>query len=68
MRRVLLTLIVALSLSLNAFSFVPRPVISFSRYTNLKMSSESPAAALDPKETALVLIEYQNEFTTEGTK
>jgi nicotinamidase-related amidase len=31
------------------------------------MSSESPTA-LDPNETALVLIEYQNEFTTEGGK
>jgi hypothetical protein len=63
----ILTLIVALSLLLEASSFVPQPVKSFSRSTNLKMSPESPTA-LDPNETALVLIEYQNEFTTEGTK
>mmetsp|Transcript_15750 Transcript_15750/g.19995 ORF Transcript_15750/g.19995 Transcript_15750/m.19995 type:complete len:264 (+) Transcript_15750:101-892(+) len=38
--------------------------------TSTKMSSvddaASPAFSLDPTETAVVLIEYQNEFTTEG--
>ena len=29
-------------------------------------SIETPELAVDPKESALVLIEYQNEFTTEG--
>jgi len=33
------------------------------------MSSESePPMKLDPKETAFIFIEYQNEFTTEGGK
>jgi nicotinamidase-related amidase len=31
-------------------------------------ASLSPTFALDPSETALVLIEYQNEFTTPGGK
>lgn len=29
---------------------------------------ESDAFKVDPKKTALVLVEYQNEFTTEGGK
>ena len=32
------------------------------------MSTTDEPLSLDPKETALVLIEYQNEFTTEGGK
>lgn len=35
--------------------------------TSLQMSAET-IAPLDPSETALVLIEYQNEFTTPGGK
>lgn len=56
------------ALAVNSFAFVPRSPSFFSQRTNtLKMSSEADASAmLDPSETALVLIEYQNEFTTEG--
>lgn len=32
------------------------------------MSSESAVVTVDPAETAIVLIEYQNEFTSEGGK
>ena len=32
------------------------------------MSADAPEVKLNPKETAVVLIEYQNEFTTEGGK
>jgi len=32
------------------------------------MSSETETFSLDPKETALVLVEYQNEFASEGGK
>lgn len=35
---------------------------------SLRMSTTDEPLSLDPKETALVLIEYQNEFTTEGGK
>ncbi len=34
--------------------------------TSLQMSSTEVAFDLDPAETAVVFIEYQNEFTTEG--
>lgn len=35
--------------------------------TSVAMSSgQSPALSLDPSETAVVFIEYQNEFTTPG--
>lgn len=30
------------------------------------MSTETPLFSLDPKETAVVFIEFQNEFTTEN--
>lgn len=36
--------------------------------TNLYMSEEPAPISLDPKETAFVFIEYQNEFATEGGK
>ena len=32
------------------------------------MSNTDNSPSLDPAETALILIEYQNEFTTEGGK
>lgn len=32
--------------------------------TNLYMSEDSAPISLDPKETAFVFIEYQNEFAT----
>jgi len=52
-------------------AFVATYGLSLSR-PNLtpKMSSSptTPAFNLDPTETALVLIEYQNEFTTPGGK
>lgn len=44
---------------------------SFVRSTSLKMSDSEESAApikLDPSETAVVLIEYQNEFTSSGGK
>ena len=37
-------------------------------FTRLFSSLMEPLPALDPSETALVLIEYQNEFTTPGGK
>ncbi len=49
-------------------SFVVRPSpTSFVRSNILKMSSDAEFT-LVPSETALVLIEYQNDFTTEGGK
>lgn len=39
---------------------------SFSSTSNLKMSPTEEALKLNPTETAVVFIEYQNEFTTEG--
>ena len=47
-------------------SFLPpisrRPTQRYASSTSLQMAIDK----LDPSETALVLIEYQNEFTTEG--
>lgn len=37
-----------------------------SYYMSASDDEDIPALALDPEETAVVLIEYQNEFTTEG--
>jgi hypothetical protein len=34
----------------------------------LSDATSSPSFSLDPKETALVFIEYQNEFATQGGK
>lgn len=46
--------------------FVPRPAINTRRQRNIiNMSASDP---IDAAKTALVLIEYQNEFTTEGGK
>ena len=43
----------------------PRPIAFQKTGTYLKMSADFE---LDPKDTAFVFIEYQNEFTTEGGK
>jgi hypothetical protein len=43
-------------------SFAHNTARNSSARSSIKMSAEK----LDPKETALVLIEYQNEFTTPG--
>jgi len=58
----------ALALALHKVSsLVPYSTSPFYRTTHLRMSSEAASPTkLDPSETALVLIEYQNEFTTEG--
>mmetsp|Transcript_18025 Transcript_18025/g.22064 ORF Transcript_18025/g.22064 Transcript_18025/m.22064 type:complete len:253 (+) Transcript_18025:2-760(+) len=40
--------------------------VTNSRVVMSESNTETPAISLDPKETALVLIEYQNEFTSEG--
>lgn len=66
MLRALLVFSLALTLSRFTSSFVFRPTNTISPDTRLKMSSEAAPTLIDPKETALVLIEYQNEFTTEG--
>jgi hypothetical protein len=58
--------IIALLASSSASAFFsPRPITAFQKTTFLKMSADFQ---LDPKETAFVFIEYQNEFTTEGGK
>lgn len=49
----------------------PRTNSAVSSIFRLPMSATTKAAAeltLDPKETALIFIEYQNEFATEGGK
>lgn len=51
--------------SASAFILPSSPSVT-KPFTNLKMSSTEEALKLDPSETAIVLIEYQNEFTTEG--
>jgi nicotinamidase-related amidase len=61
------SLFVALAWISCAAAFAPPPTFA-SRQTALKMSSSSDLPKLDPSETALVFIEYQNEFTTEGGK
>lgn len=43
-------------------------VVVGSRSTSSKVSMATAPMDLDPKVTALVLIEYQNEFTTPGGK
>lgn len=66
-RFIMLKAILVAALALTVSAFVPNHPSSHS--TNLKMSSETDApTVLDPSETALVLIEYQNEFTSEGGK
>lgn len=47
-------------------SFTSRPISSF--LLPMSASTESLELTLDPKETAIVFIEYQNEFATEGGK
>lgn len=49
-------------------AFAPKGATSFvSRSNALKMSDEAAEAiSLNPKDTALVMIEFQNEFATEG--
>ena len=53
-----------------AAPFIPRRgKKATSPSSTTKMSNDDttgPAFSLDPNETAIVLIEYQNEFTTEG--
>ena len=46
-----------------ASAFAPLP-----RSTSSKTALYMSDITLDPKETAFVFIEYQNEFTTEGGK
>lgn len=58
--------LVAAILAYNASAFVHHIASPHFAVTSLKMSSEAAPTTLDPSETALVLIEYQNEFTTEG--
>ena len=47
---------------------VSSPSVGKQQSMSLRMSTTEEPLSLDPKETALVLIEYQNEFTTEGGK
>jgi len=59
------TLIVATTIINDACAFSPPRPTAFT--SNLKMSEdEAEAISLIPGETALVMIEYQNEFATEG--
>jgi hypothetical protein len=65
---VFVSLAIALLASSSASAFCsPRPITAFQKTTTtfLKMNADFQ---LDPKETAFVFIEYQNEFTTEGGK
>jgi len=56
----------SLSIVTQVSAFAPSRTF-LSKASNLKMSEEEPEKiSLAPDETALVLIEYQNEFTTEG--
>lgn len=52
-------------LASSASAFCPPRPTAFQKTTFLKMSADFE---LDPKDTAFVFIEYQNEFTTEGGK
>ena len=55
-----LTLLATSSYAFTGISNVgPRPAGTF-----LSMSDGTPEFSLDPKETAFVFIEYQNEFAT----
>jgi hypothetical protein len=67
-----LSLVFAIAFCSPAAAFAPAsptltPFITSARSSNtdLRMSADF---TLDPSESALVLIEYQNEFTTEGGK
>lgn len=63
-----LLLLLVVSLLAPSSTFVIRPLPSVSRASKiLKMSSDAEFT-LTPSETALVLIEFQNDFTTEGGK
>lgn len=59
-------LLVLSSFVADAFTSLPSQKTAFSRGASLKMSEDG--MKLDPSKTALVLVEYQNEFTTEGGK
>ena len=53
----------------NVVAFGPTLISATNKNTAVHMSDGStngPDIRLDPKETAVILIEYQNEFTTEG--
>jgi len=57
----------AVAFSINTINKPFSPISASTSTTSLKMSTEeAPPITLDPSETALVLIEYQNEFTSEG--
>jgi hypothetical protein len=63
-----LTIVVLALLSPSIDAFVV-PTVHRSRLTlRLAMSSSDEIITLDPSETAVVFIEYQNEFTTPGGK
>jgi len=54
-----------------SFTYITKSTVAFRRSVNkdrLAMSTDTEKLSLTPAETALVLIEYQNEFTTEGGK
>jgi predicted dienelactone hydrolase len=60
-----LTVVIIALLSASIDAFVP--AVHRSRHTRLAMSS-ADEITLNPAETAVVFIEYQNEFTTPGGK
>lgn len=50
-------------------SFIPKPLYTSTTSkigVNMSTNAMNPTLNIDPKETAVVLIEYQNEFTTPG--
>ena len=64
-KRALLVILIAAT-SASAFLITPQsPLANRYQSSELNMSTQE-SFSLSPEETALVLIEYQNEFTTEG--
>lgn len=50
-------------------SFIPKPLYTSTTSkigVNMSTNAMNPTLNIDPKETSVVLIEYQNEFTTPG--
>jgi len=55
-------------LATSSYAFTTTGISKVARRTALSMSEDSSELSLDPKDTAFVFIEYQNEFATEGGK
>lgn len=67
-RALALALLATSSLAFTTTTTTKTGISALRPTSHLSMSEESAEISLDPKETAFVFIEYQNEFATEGGK